>query len=141
MSKERRQQFIAIDMARRPQQQTPPTADHYYKLLIRNFTAMMYDYLNIGPSPADETCVQVGNPDYHTLARPECERFKQQIIKHYPPVYGARVAIKAFEHDFGTYLEVCVVYDIENEEANEYAFMVENDPKGVLQKWDSDTAE
>ena len=32
MSKERRQQFIAIDMARRPPTPTPPTADHYYKL-------------------------------------------------------------------------------------------------------------
>ena len=101
----------------------------------------MMDYLNIGSTPCDETCVQVGNPDYYTLAKPECERFKAQIIKHYPPVYGARVVVKSFDHDFGAYLEVCVVYDIENEEANEYAFSVEADTKGVLQKWDSDTAE
>ena len=102
-------------------------------------TMRMMDYLNIGPSPCGETCVAVGNPDYHNLARQECERFKQQIIRHYPPVFNARVAIKAFEHDFGTYYEVCVVYSVEDEEANEYAFAVENDTKGVLQKWDSDT--
>ena len=102
-------------------------------------TMRMMDYLNIGPSPADETCVQIGHPDYHTLARQECLKFKAQIEKHYPPIFNTRVVVKAFDHDFGTYYEVCVVYSVEDEEANEYAFAVESDPKGVLQKWDSDT--
>ena len=100
-------------------------------------TYRMTDYLNIGPTPCEETCTMVGNPDYHTLAKPECERFKAQIERHYPPIFNTRVVVKSFDHDFGTYYEVCIVYSIEDEQANEYAFEVESDPKNALQKWDN----
>ena len=97
----------------------------------------MRDYLNIGSTPADEECEQVGpNCDY-TKMRSECQRFIEAIrstLGPEPP--KARLAIKGFEHDFGTYYEVVCYFDDENEESQEYAFKCESEspvkwPEGV----------
>ena len=98
----------------------------------------MRDYLNIGSSPAEESCVQVGCDDYSTLARAECKRYIDAIrLALGPEPDGARLAIKGFPHDFGTYYEVICYYDDENEDAVTYAFKCESDapvtwPAGVL---------
>lgn len=86
----------------------------------------MREYLNIGPCPAEENCVQVGEHDYERRSRAECQRFIDLIrnkIGHEPP--GAQLAIKSFPHDLGSYLEVVCYYDDENSAA--YAFTVESD--------------
>ncbi len=86
------------------------------------------DFIELGSSPAEEDCVQVGNPDYHRLAKAECRRYLELIRKHCgeePP--GARLAIKSFPHDFGSYYEVICYYDSYSEEAMEYAFNLESD--------------
>ena len=86
----------------------------------------MNDYLMIGSSPCEEECAQVGSPDYRTRAMKELTAFKNQLLRVFgtPPI-AANLVIKSFPHDFGTYHEVCVIYDDENEEAVDYAFKLE----------------
>ncbi len=95
----------------------------------------MRDYLSIGSAPAEEDCAQVGTPDYSERSREECARFIELIRKTCgePPV-GASLVTKTFPHDFGSYREVCVVFDDENKAATEYAYKVENDAPAT---WDA----
>lgn len=86
----------------------------------------MLEYIELGCSPAQEDCVQVGHEDYHRLARAECMRYLELIRKYCgeePP--GARLAIKLFPHDFGSYYEVICYYETNSEEAMDYAFDLE----------------
>jgi hypothetical protein len=85
----------------------------------------MRDYISIGPSPCDEDCAQAGTSGYHEQAMKECKAYLHQIRREFgeEPV-GARLAVKPFPHDFGTYYEV-VCYFEDSEEAAEYAFKCE----------------
>ena len=89
----------------------------------------MTDYVEIGATPCDEDCLQVGSPEY-TLegAYAECERFLVLIRKKLgPEPQGARLMVKRFFHDFGQYFEVVCKYDDRYEEAVDYAFKCESD--------------
>lgn len=82
------------------------------------------DYLNIGSSPPEETCVMVGEENYFKRSRAECTRYIQKIREFCgPEPFGARLATKAFPHDFGTYHEV--VCHFCTEEGLEYALKCE----------------
>lgn len=84
--------------------------------------------LSIGPAPANEPCAQVGVPGYAGRARDECRRFIDLIrraIGPEPP--GARLRVKGFLHEFGTYYEVVVEYNSEDEAAVDYAYRVERE--------------
>ncbi len=97
------------------------------------------DYLNIGPSPASEDCAQLGKPDFYEQAKKECQAFKAQLIRAFgEPPQGARIASKAFQHDFGTYYEVVCYYQEDLEEAVDYAFKLENEMPEV---WDEQAKE
>lgn len=108
---------------------------------------LIRDSLYVGESPWEETCAQVGSDMYLVNARKECQRFIDQIRRHYgdEPV-GARLYTKSSPHDFGSYLSVeCeFVWDPSNDDDQDltpsqvYAFAIEGDDKGVLQNWDSD---
>lgn len=41
----------------------------------------MKDYLEIGPSPPEEDCIQLGEDNYIHKARIECNQYIQAIIK------------------------------------------------------------
>ena len=87
----------------------------------------MRDYLTFGSSPVEEDCVQVGAPDYYEKYRDECNRYRQLLLNRFGnPPGSAKLIIKAFEHDFGTYYEVCIAFNDENEEETNYAYMLEN---------------
>ena len=95
---------------------------------------MAKEYLEIGPTPADEDCAQVGSPNYSDRARKECSQFIALIRRTVgiePP--GAKLVVRWNPHDFGDYLEVAVQYDPEIEEAVDYAFRVERDAPA---RWD-----
>jgi len=94
----------------------------------------MTDYLNIGSTPHDEPCASITD-NMHYI---EAKVFAKQIERAYPPVFGARVKVKWFDHDFGSYAEACIVYNDTNDEACDYAYHVESDPDNKLQKWDSE---
>jgi len=94
----------------------------------------MRDYINIGATPAEEDCAQVGSPDYSSRARVECQRFIELIRKTLgPEPEGARLATKSFPHDFGGYFEGVCYFDDQDEEARKYAFRSERE---APTRWD-----
>jgi len=102
----------------------------------------MKDFINIGSSPIEEECAQVGSENYLERARQECQRYIatiRRVCGKEPE--GARLAVIAFPHDFGTYYEVVCHYDDSCPESFDYALWIEgNGPvvwgEGVNQrKW------
>lgn len=94
----------------------------------------MRDYLDIGSSPCDEDCAQVGELNYREKATKEMRRYIDLIRKKLgPEPEGASLGIKWFPHDFGTYGEVVCYFDDDNDKAREYAFKCESDAPS---KWD-----
>jgi hypothetical protein len=88
----------------------------------------MRDTMELGPAPCDEDCAQVGTPDYPERSRAECQRYIARIRQVLgPEPEGARLTVKTFPHDFGTYREVVIVYDDENAEAQTYAYRCEGE--------------
>jgi hypothetical protein len=86
--------------------------------------------LNIGPCPADEVPAQLGTAHYHQLAKLEIQLFKQQLTEELAtkyPDFGCLVRFKTTSnpHDFGTYHDLDVIYDPENEIAESQAFYCE----------------
>lgn len=69
----------------------------------------MRDYLELGPTPAGESCQQVGMPTYNDIAaRAECNSYKEMLEGLFPE---CEFAVKSFPHDFGNYREVVVYLD------------------------------
>lgn len=84
-------------------------------------------YLNLGSTPGDEPCTQIGDDGYAVKAKGECRRYIEQLIKQFGhPPGQAYFAPKGFSHDFGTYYEVVIWYTEDNQEEINYAFNVEN---------------
>lgn len=96
---------------------------------------MARDYIEIGPAPCDEECVQVSQGTHYLPAmRAEIQRFIELIRKKLGPEAGtARLAVKTNQHDFGAYLEVVCYYDDDDKEGMEYAFKCESEAPS---KWD-----
>ena len=69
------------------------------------------DYLVVGSNGF----AQVGDPDYFTKAKIELRILLEFLQTNYPVpeefASKANYAIKAFNHDFGTYHEVVVIFD------------------------------
>lgn len=76
--------------------------------------------------------------DYITQARTECRAFANQIRKHYGEPDGGELRIKGQRHDSGTYYEVVAYFDSDDEEATRWAFDIEGDKLGVLDRWDAE---
>lgn len=96
----------------------------------------MLDSMNIGASPVEEDCAQVGSNDYYERSRKECRAFAGQLLRQFgepPPL--ARLTVKRFPHNFGEYREVCVVFDDEDKEGLEYALKLE---RNTPMKWDAE---
>jgi len=92
-------------------------------------------------SPYGEDCVCVGEDDYYSRAKAECNRFLAQIRKHYGQEPGkSYLEIKKNRHDFGTYLSIEFYYDTDSIEEGTYGFDVEGDVKDVLESWDKEFA-
>jgi hypothetical protein len=88
---------------------------------------MARDYIDIGSTPANEECAQVGSDNYYEKARKECATFIGQIRREFGPEPGsARLGIKGNPHDFGTYYEVVCYYDDNDETGMDYAFKCES---------------
>ena len=88
----------------------------------------MKQHLNLGSTPCDEDCAQVGQPDYQARMRVETARYIAQLERQFPKrPDGCRFAVKGFVHDFGNYHEVVVLYDDSVEAEVEFAFGVEAD--------------
>ena len=95
----------------------------------------MINKIEIGPTPSDENCAQVGSDRYGKVWRAECKAFINQIRR----VCGnepdsASLIITSNPHDFGTYHEVAVKYRTNSPEGLAYALKVESTP---IHRWDN----
>ena len=88
---------------------------------------MYMKYIELGSSPVCETCVQVSKDDYIQDMKKECFRYKDYLEELFPIPDGvyAWFSVKSFNHDFGTYYEVIINYD-EDEESSDFAYHVED---------------
>ena len=78
----------------------------------------MRDYLTLGPTPCDEDCQQIGSDTYdYAKDTADLYRYKRMLEHRWPT---ARFGVKSFPHDFGTYREVVVYFDDEDEDAVAY---------------------
>jgi len=82
--------------------------------------------MELGSSPCDENCAQLGSPDYYSRAMEECGRYKKMLEEKFPPKNPAnRFGIKGFNHDFGRYYEVVVFFNDRDGESMDFAYNVE----------------
>jgi hypothetical protein len=96
----------------------------------------MREYLNIGSTPSDEACAQVGSHDYSERSRAECKAFVAQLRRVFgTEPDGAVVTVKSFPHDFGSYREVVCYYDDGLPLSVEYAFKLERE---TPERWDDE---
>jgi hypothetical protein len=94
------------------------------------------DILDLGPTPAEEKCAQVGQDNYHEVSRREANAYIKQLRRMFgEEPAGARLTMKSYPHDFGSYLEVVVKFNENDEEAVEYAFKLEGNLPG---EWDDE---
>lgn len=95
------------------------------------------DYLDIDTTPYSEDCAQVGRPDYMPRARAEAKAFIAQIYREIPTPDDdkstAYLTVKSHPHDFGSYLQVRIRFDPENERDVEWAYAVEGHS---IEHWD-----
>ena len=72
---------------------------------------MAQEWEDIGSAPHGEDCAQLGEPGYPIQAQRECNRLIRQLRKEQgEEPLGARLAVKANPHDFGTYYSVDELY-------------------------------
>ena len=87
----------------------------------------MRDYMALGPTPAAESCAQVGRDDYDGVSAMECKMFKEMLeAKFVNRPANTAFVVKSFPHDFGSYREVCIVFDDADEAATDFAYFVES---------------
>jgi len=88
----------------------------------------MRETLEIGSTPCNEDCAQVGSDNYASFSKLECQVYIRQLQQQFPRLLtedGIDLIIKSFPHDFGTYREVCIVFDFDDENAANLAYEIE----------------
>ena len=99
-------------------------------------------HLNLGTTPADERCAQVGTDGYYELARSQCRRHIEVLRAFYIAERGAlpeglKLKIKTFAHDFGDYYEVIAEFDDNDEQAVDAALWLDNNRPAEWPETDS----
>lgn len=86
------------------------------------------EYIELGPTPSSESCQHLG-PTYDAIkAKKERQVYIDQLERQFEKERETGIVFrsKSFPHDFGTYWEVCVFYNENDEEMTNAAFHVEN---------------
>lgn len=98
---------------------------------------MNTDYLYIGPTPVNENCAQVGDPDFNMKASKEMKAFINQLYRTFPDATenSVKFRIKWELHDFGKYGEVVVDYNCEDEMSYSYALNIDSN---IPENWDEE---
>lgn len=81
-----------------------------------------WEFIELGPTPCEEECEQLGPNFNRTKAKKECAVWKDQLQRTFPE---ATLGVKWFPHDFGNYPEVVVYYRSDKHETVDVAFNVE----------------
>lgn len=100
---------------------------------------MMEEWM-LGPTPCDESCAQVGDLDYRNRAKKEMTVFVNQLVRAFPEANekGVNFRYRFFNHDFGSYGEVCMYFDDTDEEAFELARFID---MNAPMNWDDEALE
>lgn len=100
----------------------------------------MKEYMELGPTPYEESCAQVGSSDYLERADKEMTAYINQLNRMFCEFNdnGVKFKQKWFGHDFGTYGEVCVFWDTDNEVADVYVYEIE---RSLPAYWDRQAKE
>lgn len=86
----------------------------------------MKDYIDLGPTPCDEDCAQVGSPTYKQDSNKETWRYLNGLLKFFgEPPGEAFFYIKSNPHDFGSYSSVVIYFHPDNKEELDFAIKVE----------------
>lgn len=97
---------------------------------------MAREYITLGATPAEEDCAQVGRDDYRKRSRWEMKAYIEQLKRMFPDMpESCTLQSKGFQHDYGTYHEVCIFYDPEIEESVDYALTLEG---SLPAEWDEE---
>lgn len=79
-----------------------------------------YVEMTLGSSPTDETCVQLGTPNYEIRAHLELTAYRDQLYrlmaksaKVRPSEF--RLKIRENPHDYGIYLDLVAAFDADDE--------------------------
>ena len=98
---------------------------------------MNMEYMEFGSTPYGEDCAQVGVADYREKAIKEMKAYINQLIRMFPESenMGINFKIKWFNHDFGSYGEVCSVWNTDDEEADGYVYVIE---RNLPENWDEE---
>jgi|APGre2960657373_1045057.scaffolds.fasta_scaffold95643_2 hypothetical protein len=97
----------------------------------------MIEYMELGSTPCEEDCAQVGSNGFRERANNEMTAYINQLNRLFSNAEsnGVKFRIKWFSHDFGSYGEVCAYWDTENEIANEYVYTID---RNLPSNWDKD---
>jgi len=99
----------------------------------------MKDYIELGTTPCSENCVGIGSDDYRKQSKIEANTFAKQLIRNFGQgTLNNYFEFKSFPHDFGTYFELVIHYNDEDEESLEYALKLEGNLPEV---WDEKSIE
>lgn len=95
----------------------------------------MIDYLEIPSTPLDEKCVQVGEENYYAMSLVEVRVMKDFLLRKFgQPPAGAYFACKRVNHDFGSYPELRIYFDENDQEASKYAYDLDSN---IPAQWDA----
>ena len=86
------------------------------------------EFINIGSTPAEESCLGVGHP----LALQECAIYRRQLEREFPK---GNFRVQGFDHDFGRYFEVVAYWEDGDEDGEEAAYMAE---AAASAEWDDE---
>lgn len=86
--------------------------------------------------PHNEPCVQLGAENYPEWSRLEAKALRDQIYRQLgQPPAGTGIKIISCSHDFGSYLDLAVVYNTDSEESEEWMLKVESE---LPEEWDEE---
>lgn len=99
----------------------------------------MLEYMEIGPVPCEEDCAQVGQSDFRKIASKQMDAYISQLKRE----FATRLDVidfgkKWFNHDFGTYGEVVVYFNPDDEYSTKSAYFVESH---LPMNWDDEAIE
>jgi hypothetical protein len=95
----------------------------------------MRDFVEIGPTPWEESCAQSSELDFRAKARKETEVFKGQILRTFgQPPEGVELRIAWSPHEYAAYPELRIYFD--TEVGAEWAYGVEGK---IPPRWDDES--
>lgn len=98
----------------------------------------MRQYLEIGPTPSGEDCEQVGPNYVRSKALKECQVYARQLHRQFPELDGNErvwLRTKTERHDFGSYVELAVSFDVDDEPGVDLAYRIESE---APEYWDDE---